>query len=337
MTQATYALDELNKEARMGQLGVEKVADGDAIPKISLRDFDARRAEITDQLWAAATEVGFFQLVDHGLPQEQIDEAFAWSARFFDLPREVKEKTPLRKADNVGWEFSSQVRPSVGVPDQKESYQITKPRMDGLWPAEEDLPGFRAFMDGFETRCWEVAMQVLSCFADRLGFERDFFAAAHDPSSPEYQSTLRLVHYFPLTEEQVAAPGLWRAGAHTDFDCLTLLFQREGQHGLQVCPGRDLDAPEWTPVPPGDDAITCNIGDMLMRWSDDQLLSNFHRVRSPLPGEYTGARYSIPFFAQANRDVVIRTPQGKYEPITAHDYLWQRITANYGTRREPTA
>ncbi|UDY25349.1 2OG-Fe(II) oxygenase family protein [Nocardioides sp. Kera G14] len=114
------------------------------------------------------------------------------------------------------------------------------------------------------------------------------------------------------------------------FDCLTLLFQREGQHGLQVCPGRDLEAPEWTPVPPSDDAITCNIGDMLMRWSDDQLLSNFHRVRSPLPGEYTGARYSIPFFAQANRDVVITTPQGKYEPITAYDYLLERIAANYG-------
>ncbi|WP_237417848.1 isopenicillin N synthase family dioxygenase [Actinomadura rayongensis] len=315
----------------MGQLGTER-ADA-AIPKISLHDFEARRAEITDELWAAATQVGFFQLVDHGLPQDLIDEAFAWSAKFFDLPRGVKEQLPLRKTDNAGWEFSSQVRPSVGVPDQKESYQITRPRMDGLWPDETDLPGFRAFMDGFETRCWEVAMRVLSCFAERLGFDRDFFSAAHDPASSEYQSTLRLIHYYALPEEAVGTPGLWRAGAHTDFDCLTLLFQREGQGGLQVCPGRDLEAPEWTPVPPSDDAITCNIGDMLMRWSDDQLLSNFHRVRAPQPGEYAGARYSIPFFAQANRDVTITTPQGKYEPINALDYLKQRIAANYAGPR----
>lgn len=329
---ASYGLDELNKEARMGDLGVER---GDlAVPRISLADFEARRDEITDQLWTASTEIGFFQLVDHGIDPVRVDEAFSWSARFFDLPRAVKERLPLRREDNVGWEFSSQVRPSVGVPDQKESFQITRPHMAGLWPTEEDLAGFRAFMLDFERECWELAMRVLSCFADRLGFERDFFAAAHDPASDAYQSTLRLIHYYALPEELRAQPGTWRAGAHTDFDCLTLLFQRNGQGGLQVCPGRDIDAPEWTPVTPSDDAITCNIGDMLMRWSDDQLLSNFHRVRVPGEGEYTGPRYSIPFFAQANRDVVITTPQGTYPPISATDYLQQRVAANYsGSRR----
>lgn len=30
------------------------------------------------------------------------------------------------------------------------------------------------------------------------------------------------------------------AGAHTDFDTLTLLFQRQGQAGLEVCPGREV-------------------------------------------------------------------------------------------------
>jgi len=330
MTQA-YDLTELNKEARMGELGVER--SGGSIPRISLTDFERRREEITEELWRAATEVGFFQLVDHDIPQEMVDEAFAWSARFFDLPREVKERLSLRRQDNVGWEYSSQVRPSVGVPDQKESYQITRPHMAQLWPTEEELAGFRSFMLDFESRCWALAMSVLSCFADRLGFDRDFFTRAHDPSSDDYQSTLRLVHYYALPEELRGAPGVWRAGAHTDFDCLTLLFQREGQGGLQVCPGRDFDAPEWTPVTPTDDAITCNIGDMLMRWSDDQLLSTFHRVRVPGEGEYAGARYSIPFFAQANRDVLIETPGGSYAPITAADYLQQRVSANYAGRR----
>lgn len=41
---------------------------------------------------------------------------------------------------------------------------------------------------------------------------------------------------------------------------------------------------------PVEDAITINIGDMLMRWSDDRLKSNFHRVRAPGPGDHTGAR-----------------------------------------------
>lgn len=65
------------------------------------------------------------------------------------------------------------------------------------------------------------------------------------------------------------------------------------------------------------------------RWSDDQLKSNFHRVRPPRPGEYLGPRYTIAFFAQANRDVLIDPPGGSYEAITAGDYLTQRIAANF--------
>ena len=118
----------------------------------------------------------------------------------------------------------------------------------------------------------------------------------------------------------------------TDFDCLTLLFQQDGQGGLQVCPGKEADAQEWTPVEPATGVITCNIGDMLMRWSDDQLPSNFHRVRNPQPHEYQGDRYSIAFFCQANEDVVIRSPGGKYPDITAAEYLKQRISANFSNK-----
>ncbi|YCK79831.1 hypothetical protein M1D89_00085 (plasmid) [Arthrobacter sp. D3-18] len=330
-TDKQYDLTELNKEARMGERGVERYDV--EVPKIDLTDFENRREEITEQLWRAATEIGFFQLINHPIPQEMVDEAFARSAQFFDMPRESKERLPLVKADNAGWEHTSQTRPSVRTPDQKESYQVTRPHMDGLWPDEQQLPGFRDFILDFEAKCWSLAMQILSCFGDRLGFDRDFFARAHDPESETYQSTLRLIHYYALPEELKGRPGVWRAGAHTDFDCLTLLFQRTGQGGLQVCPGRDIEAPEWTPVEPADNAITCNIGDMLMRWSDDQLLSNFHRVRVPGEGEYTGARYSIPFFAQANREVVIEPPKGTYPAIPAREYLDQRIAANYGAAR----
>lgn len=41
-----------------------------------------------------------------------------------------------------------------------------------------------------------------------------------------------------------------------------------------------------------------NIGDALMRWSDDKLKSNYHRVRMPLPGEDKGSRFSIAYFNQ---------------------------------------
>lgn len=319
-------LQELQTEARMGAMGSE--THQREVRVIDLADFDARRAEIADQLWDDAVDVGFFQMKNHGIAPATITQAFAMTERFFALPEGLKARHPHRKQLNAGWESRAQVRPFTGTPDQKESYQITRPHMDGLWP-DDALPGFQATLLNFERQAWEVGMRVLSCFAIKLGFADDFFTRAHDPAQPGYQITLRLLHYFAIDPAERGRLGLWRAGAHTDFDCLTLLFQRAGQGGLQVLPGKDLDSQAWTPITPADDLITCNIGDMLMRWSDDQLPSNFHRVKNPAADEYQGARYSLAFFAQANRDVVIQSPAGKYPPITAEDYLQQRVAANF--------
>ncbi|MFN3546297.1 MAG: isopenicillin N synthase family dioxygenase [Mesorhizobium sp.] len=322
-----YGLVELNKEATFGGMGREKARD---VPQIDLSDFENRKAEIADQLWQASTEIGFFQLVNHGIPQSQIDEAFEFAEKFFDLPMETKGKYPLEKGTNCGWEYKAQVRPSTGTADNKESYQITLPRMGKLWPTGEELPGFKAVMLAFERANWALGMKVLSCFALKLGFAPDFFTDAHDPMSPEYQSTLRMIHYLPMVNAKPEDFTGWRAGAHTDFDCLTLLHQRVGQGGLQLCPGKEAVGGEleWTDVAPLPGVVTCNIGDMLMRWSDDQLQSTLHRVRMPRQDEYLGPRYSLPFFCQANKDAVIQGPAKKYAPITAHDYLQQRIAAN---------
>jgi isopenicillin N synthase-like dioxygenase len=321
------AFSELIKETRMGALGSLNAKR--EVRKIDISNFEARKQEIADELWSAAVDVGFFQLVNHGIPLERVQEAFAMSKRFFALPKHVKAQYPHNKANNVGWENMAQIRPSIGTPDQKESYQITRPHMAGLWPSDAELPNFQRDMLEFEARCWKIATQVLSCFAMKLGFDAKFFERAHDPNQESYQSTLRLLHYYSMTREQLSVTGQWRGGAHTDFDCLTLLFQRTGQGGLEVCPGKEMEGQAWTPVPPDDSVITCNIGDMLMRWSDDQLPSNFHRVRNPQPNESLDSRYSIAFFAQANRDAVIEGPGRKYPPITAGEYLRQRVAANF--------
>lgn len=316
-----YSLHELSKESRMGGRGLESARD---VRVIDLSDFERRKAEIAEQIWQASVEIGFFQVSGHGIPLQDIHAAFACAEQFFALPEAVKARYPLSR--NAGWEYRSQIRPSTGKPDQKESWQLTRPRMAGLWPSQAELPGFQAAILGFEHQCWTVGMQLLSCFALKLGFPDDFFTHAHDPSQESYQSTLRMLHYFALTGEP---DGPWRAGAHTDFDCLTLLFQQAGQGGLQVCPGKEMEEQVWTSVEPREGVITCNIGDMLMRWSDDRLPSNFHRVRSPLPGESVDDRYSLAFFCQANEDVMIEGPAKKYPPISARDYLAQRISANF--------
>lgn len=323
-----YALQELDLETTIGGQGVER--DDIKIPVIDLSDFDNRETEIADQLWQAATEVGFFQLINHSIPINDVVDAFAMSECFFALGQDQKKQFPLKEGLNAGWEFMSQVRPSSGVADQKESYQITRPHMGDLWP-NDNLPDFRENMLAFESQCWQLGMKILSCFAVKLGFEKDFFSKAHDPKSDTYQSTLRLLHYLPVENIDALPENSWRAGAHTDFDCLTMVFQKAGQGGLQVCAGKDANKNlAWTSVEPSLDTITCNIGDMLMRWSDDELKSTLHRVRMPKKHEYLGSRYSMAFFCQANKDVHIQGPKKSYAPITAEDYLRLRINANFG-------
>lgn len=322
-----YTLQELENEALMGAVGQETFAR--EVRCIDLSDFERRKSEIADQLWRAAVEIGFFQVSNHGIDLIDIHHAFDMTERFFALPETVKAQYPL--THNAGWESRAQVRPSTRTPDQKESYQITRPLMDGLWPSEQVLPQFQHTMLAFESRCWQLGMKLLSCFALKLGFPEHFFQQAHNPNHADYQSTLRMLHYYATDPQQVTPSGQWRAGAHTDFDCLTLLFQRPGQGGLQVCPGKDRESQQWTSIEPSEEVITCNIGDMLMRWSDDQLPSNFHRVRNPTPDEYQGSRYSLAFFCQANKTVEIVGPGGKYPAIRADAYLQQRIQANFAT------
>jgi isopenicillin N synthase-like dioxygenase len=323
-TDQPYALAELNREKTFGGDGTEKTR---FVPLIDMGDYERRRSSIADEIWEAATRCGFFQLVNHGIPQAMIDEAFLMSERFFALPATLKSRYPLQPGSNAGWEYTAQVRPSTGTPDQKESYQISLPRMAALWPGGSELPGFKAVMLGFERVNWLLGMKVLDCIAGRLGFEPDFFTTRHDPQSSDYLSTLRLLHYFALGESP-ADGKYWRAGAHTDFDCLTLLHQRTGEAGLQLCPGKEADTMAWTDIEPQAGLVTCNVGDMLMRWSDDRLLSTLHRVRMPRAGESRGSRYSMGFFCQANGDAIIQGPRHRYAPIAAREYLRQRIAAN---------
>lgn len=105
---------------------------------------------------------------------------------------------------------------------------------------------------------------AVACFSSALGFDEDYLVTANDPTHPDCISQLRLLHY-PATDN---ASGTWRAGAHTDIGCLTLLFQRDNQDGLEICTGRESHTgfnvgDSFTPIPAHTGPIVVNVGDML--------------------------------------------------------------------------
>lgn len=125
---------------------------------------------------------------------------------------------------------------------------------------------FSSFISNCQLISADLSLFLVACFSTALGFEQDYLKIANDPTKPDCLSQLRLLHY-PESEN---AAGTWRAGTHTDIGCLTLLFQRDGEDGLEICPGRESHTSfavgdVFTPVSAHTGPIVVNIGDMLSK------------------------------------------------------------------------
>ncbi|RBP11193.1 isopenicillin N synthase-like dioxygenase [Roseiarcus fermentans] len=310
----------------------------DALPVIDLAPLDDGEkglADVAAAIGAACRDVGFFYAVNHGVPRALIDDAFAQSRRFFALPLEAKQTIAM---DVVGGNrgYSALMRealdPAQG-PDRKEAFNVGldlapddpdlvagKPfRALNAWPA---LPGFRATTLGYFDACAALALRIHRAFAHDLGLPLDFFASKFRKP----MATLRLLRY-PAAAEDAAG-----AGEHTDYGNITLLAT-DDVGGLQA---RRRDG-RWIDAPPRPGAFVVNIGDCLMRWTNDIYVSTPHRVVNASPRE----RFSIAFFFDPDPEAEVAAipscvGQGgaKYPPILAADHLKLRLD---GSRpMEPT-
>lgn len=290
---------------------------------------------VARQVGEASRQVGFFYIVGHGIPAGIVAEVFAQSMRFFAAPASVKDAVRyVGTAGNRGHvPLGGETLKPGTPPDCKECFNIGlelaeddpelmagKPfRHRNPWP---DLAGFRATMLDYFARAHRLGMTLHHAFALDLGVDRHFF----DDKLSRPMAVLRLLHY-PAT----AAPALGGLGAgeHTDYGNLTLLAT-DDVGGLAVRTRADawIDAP----VIPG--ALICNIGDCLMRWTNDTYVSTPHRVVSPRRRD----RYSVVFFLDPNPDAVVAclpTCRGggpKYAPVVAADYLKSRLDPTYAPR-----
>jgi isopenicillin N synthase-like dioxygenase len=295
----------------------------------------AERQALARRLGAVCREVGFFYLVDHGVPEAIVQTAFRGARQFFELPLAHKERLSIRRSlHNRGYVAMADERldPDAGS-DQKEAFNIgvelpadhpdvvaSKPfRGLNFWP---ELPGFRQDMLAHFAACLALGRQLHRLFALDLGVEECFFT--RHLTNPI--ATLRLLRYpgGPGDDARHDAG----AGTHTDYGNVTLLAT-DGVAGLEVA----SRSGEWIDAPSIAGAFVCNIGDCLMRWSNDLYVSTPHRVRQPLR-----ERYSIAFFLEVNpdsmvdaRDIFPNQP-AKYPPIDCATYLASRLDATYGYR-----
>ncbi|KAL0034939.1 hypothetical protein WJX79_001693 [Trebouxia sp. C0005] len=301
----------------------------DPIATVDLTDFQARKPEITKQLMAAASDIGFFRVKGHGMSLDDINAAHAMSLKFLDLSDEVKGSLPMNKenfAYILGW---SDENLTAGRLREGMMIGYDNERMKNLWPTKDMVPEYKQHMISFMLKCHAVTEQIMSCFALGLGLQESVFKEAMDPHAADCQTAMYCNRY-PSVEGKHFPEGALRIGAHTDFELLTLLFTRPGEVGLEVCAGKGTTAKEamktglWQACDPVAGAITINIGDALQYWSDDRLKSTFHRVRVPKEHEYKGDRHSMAYFANARGSTLLQGPNKKYPPITFPEILAEK-------------
>ena len=300
-----------------------------AIPLIdiaALQGADAAgRREVAKAIGAACRETGFFAITGHGVTQAAINRAFGAAQEVFALPAAAKAQLAIGvHGHNRGYVgLGVEALDEKTARDLKEAYNVVwtdgVTRPSNVWPA---LPGWPGKVQAYFDAVLQAGRHLHRAFALDLGLPEDFF---HDKLDAP-QATLRLLHY-PAAVGADAPAGERGAGVHTDYGNVTLLAT-DGVPGLQV----QRRGGGWIDVPPLPGAFVCNIGDCLMRWSNDVYVSTPHRVRAP-----ERERYAIALFLDPNPDALVSALPGcvpagmppKYPPVTAAEYLRQRFAATY--------
>jgi isopenicillin N synthase-like dioxygenase len=315
------------------------------IPTIDLSPLrdgsEAERREVARQIDTACTDIGFFMVVGHGVPAELITTTRQCAIDFFALPLDEKMKVqrpPEKISRGYNWVGDRSVSYSLGQPappDIQEAFALgpedtaaLAARVDktcaqmyapNIWP-QRPLD-FRKIMRSYYTALSGVASQVLRAMATALDVEESYFADKFDRQA----SVMRIIRYPALTQQPL--PEQLRAGAHTDYGIITFVRGDDTPGGLQVRHRRG----DWIDVHIPPDAFVCNIGDLMMRWSNDRWISTLHRVTVPPPDALSTDRLSLVFFQNPNPDTLIRCFPScigageKYPPTTVADHYFGKL------------
>jgi isopenicillin N synthase-like dioxygenase len=278
---------------------------------------EGHRRRLAEAVTKAACGAGFFYIVNHGLPNGDVDGMFEISKKFFALPIADKEEVSVTKA---GLNFTGYLPVSHKGSDKKlkadlhEAFQINLelPADDpdaiaglpmhgpNMWPSA--IPDLKPKMLAYEDALFRLGMSLMSLFETGL----DVPPGTFNVQFKKPMLFLRLLHYPP--QPAVGADGPLGTRAHADTGVITILAQ-DDVGGLEVL----LKSGEWVSVPPVPHAFIINLGDVMKYWTDGVFAATPHRVINASGKE----RYSIAFFLNPDYhtkfDRLLENPDRKQE------------------------
>ncbi len=320
------------------------------IPVIDLTAFRdggaADRARIALDIAAACETLGFLVVSGHGVPEADGDRLHQAALELFDLP--LDDKLAVRRPRNdqnrgyipYGEETLAKMHGQVTPADYKEVFAIGPDDVPAepyytcdlaypdfapnLWPTGSKA--LRTAMLTYYTGVLRLARHLGHAFAIALGMPEDFFVER----LARHSCQLRLLHY-PAPEADFL-PDQLRCGVHTDLGLATILRNEAAPGGLEV----QTPQGDWITAPAIPNTFVVNIGDLMMRWTNDRWRSTPHRVAIP-PAEARACsrRLSIGFFVIPNYDATVECigREGetvKYPPVSVREYRTDRFAAGAG-------
>jgi isopenicillin N synthase-like dioxygenase len=328
------------------------MAAADTIPVVDLGPYLAGETGALDrtarELRFALTEIGFYFIVNHGVPPAQVCQVFRQAARFHAQPLDKKLAIKIDR-HNVGYlplkgdTLRTSTVETVTKANLNEALFVARDlpldhpdvvagrrfRSANQWP---DLPGFREIVAGYCDAMERLVRRLVPLYARALDLPADYF----DRPFAEPQYKLRMTHYPPLDGPPDDEFGI---APHTDTSFLTLLAPN-------AVPGLSIRTPggAWIQAPAISGAFVVNGGQLLQRWTNDRFLATPHRAVNRSGGE----RYALAFFCDAAIDcpiAAVPTCVGpdkppKYEVTTYTDYMirYQERTYNvFGPEAEVAA
>ncbi|PKA66430.1 1-aminocyclopropane-1-carboxylate oxidase like 12 [Apostasia shenzhenica] len=245
-----------------------------AIPVIDLRSAHGEAAEreaVVELVRRAAETFGFFQVVNHGVPQILLDELLEAVRRFNEEDDEVKRRyytrDQRRKKVLFNTNFDLYNSPAANWRDTLFCVMAPEPAAQ-----PDDLPAAcRDAILEYTKRVQELGNVLLEILSEALGLRRQ-----HLVEIGCGEGLCLAIHYYPPCPEPDLTLG---TSKHTDPGFLTVLLRNDAGGQLQI-----LFENQWLDVPPVAGSLLINIADLLQLISNDKFKSVEHRVRASRAG-----------------------------------------------------
>jgi isopenicillin N synthase-like dioxygenase len=282
---------------------------------------------------------GFFYLSNHGVDAGIIERTVEQARVFFHQPPEAKRRVAMNARHRGFNALGDALMYEAKRPDQKEFFSIglelpeddpdvlagEKLRGPNNWPP--DMPAFRAALEAYYAALGDCGADLMRCVAVSLGIAPDFFVAKY---AKRLQRT-QIIYYPP--HPPVDDADLFGLAPHTDFGCITLLWQDQNG-GLEVL---ERSTQTWIAAPPIAFTLVVNVGDLLGRWTNDRYASTPHRVVNRSGRE----RFSIATFYDPDfkalvdpRQLGVSEAACHYPPTLAGEHVLERIERSFGYRKK---